>query len=415
MSRLNQVGWASFAGFLISLTVIAADSNWPGWRGPKGDGHATDENVPTEWTADSVVWKTALPGIGQSSPSIWGDRIFLTAALDGGKERVVFAVDSETGKILWQKTAWTGEPEKSHPMNGWASASCATDGKVVAAFFGKGGLHLYSVDGNPLWSKDLGVFQSDWGTAACPVIHGDLVIQNGDSDRDAFIEAFDLKTGNSLWRQKRPDHRGWSTPIVLDRNGRKEVVLNGHTGVTAYDLRDGSELWFTPNSKGRGEPTVTPAGELLYVVCGLAGDMYALRNASESSQPSTVWKSLRRGGRDLSSPIVVGKYLLVTTLNGIASCYQADTGTELWRERLPGQFSGSPIAVGNRVLYQSEAGETFVIEPGPTFKLVALNTLGAGSDEIFRAALTPFAGSMYSRSTKVLYRIGRGTSNAGKQ
>ena len=132
-----------------------------------------------------IVWKTPLPGIGQSSPIIWGDRIFLTSALDGGRERLVFCVDRASGKILWQHSAWKGEPEKSTIMNGWASASCVTDGEVVVAFFGRGGLHAYRVDGKPLWSRDLGRFEGPWGTAACPIIVDDLVIQNCDADVDA--------------------------------------------------------------------------------------------------------------------------------------------------------------------------------------------------------------------------------------
>jgi outer membrane protein assembly factor BamB len=292
-------------------------------------------------------------------------------------------------------------------MNGWASATCATDGEVVVAFFGKGGLHAYTVDGQPLWSKNLGTFESPWGTAACPVIVGELVIQNGDSDKDAFIEAFDRKSGSSIWRKKRPDNRGWSTPIVLRRGGRDELVLNGHTGVTAYKPADGSELWFSKNATGRGEPTVTLGSGLLFVVCGLQGDMYALRTGDESTQPKTVWTAPRRGGRDLPSPIVVGKYVLVSKMDGITTCYDVESGKELWRERLIGQFSSSPIAVGGLVLHQNEAGETMVIEPGPALKIVNQNKLDAGPDELFRASLTPAEGRMYSRSNKVLYCIGK--------
>lgn len=392
--------------FLMS-SFASADSNWPHWRGPKWDGHTVEKDVPTQWDPSSVLWKAELKGNGQSSPIIWGDRMFLTTALQNGKQRVVFCVSTKDGKTLWEHTAWTGDPEPSHKMNGWASATCATDGEVVVAFFGKGGLHTYSVDGKPLWSKQLGGFESPWGTAACPIIVGELVIQNGDSDKDAFIEAFDRKTGSSVWRKKRPDNRGWSTPIVLKRGGREELVLNGHTGVTAYNPADGKELWFTENSNGRGEPTVTEASGLLFVVCGLAGDMYALRPTESSIRPETIWSANRRSGRDLPSPIAVGKFLIVSSMTGIVTCYDAESGKELWRERLNGQFSSSPIAVDGLVLHQNEAGETYVIEPGPASKIVGQNTLSASSDELFRASLTPSQGRMYSRSNKVLYCIGK--------
>src|SRR5262245_45076064 len=131
----------------LSTSLLGAESNWPRWRGPQQDGHTVDTGLPTKWSASNVVWKTPLPGIGQSSPIIWGDRIFLTAELAKGQERLVYCVDRKSGKLLWQQTAWKGKPEPSHVMNGWASASCVTDGRIVAAFFGRGGLHAYTVDG----------------------------------------------------------------------------------------------------------------------------------------------------------------------------------------------------------------------------------------------------------------------------
>jgi outer membrane protein assembly factor BamB len=353
------------------------------------------------------LWKTPLKGSGQSSPVIWGDRIFLTTALENGKQRVVFCCGRKSGKVLWEHVAWTGDPEPSHKMNGWASATCATDGEVVVAFFGKGGLHGYTVDGKHLWTRDLGTFAGPWGTAACPVIFGELVIQNGDSDQDAFIEAFDRKSGKTVWRRKRPDHRGWSTPILIQRGVQSELVLNGHEGVTAYNPLDGTELWFTKNSTGRGEPTVTPGPEFLYVVCGLAGEMYAARPGEPSTQPQVAWSAPRRSGRDLPSPIVVGGYVIVCSLNGIVTCYDASSGSEVWKERLEGQFSSSPIAAGGLAYFQNEAGETSVIEPGPTFKVVSRNKLSTDSNELFRASLTPLDGRMYIRSNQFLYCVGQ--------
>ena len=149
---------------LISAWTILAHAaladNWPRFRGPEGSGHTAEKGLPVAWDEKAVVWKTALPGKGQSSPIVWGDRIFLTSAVDNGKERLVIGLDRKTGKVLWQHSAWKGTPEPSHAMNGWASATCVTDGQHVWASFGMAGLHCYTVDGKHVWSRELGKFQS---------------------------------------------------------------------------------------------------------------------------------------------------------------------------------------------------------------------------------------------------------------
>jgi len=396
---------------VLSLLAVAAsgESNWPRWRGPQQDGHSADANLPVKWNDSNVVWKTQLPGSGQSSPIIWGQRIFLTAALERGRERVVFCVDRGTGKIQWQQTAWKGEPEKIHEMNGWASASCVTDGQIVIAFFGRGGLHAYTVEGKPLWSHDLGKFESPWGTAACPVLVDDLVVQNCDADADAYLIAFDKRTGKQVWRTKRRDHRGWSTPIVIQAGARRELVLNGHEGVQAYDPATGRELWFCQSFNGRGEPTVTPAGGLLCVVNGLAGDIYSVRPGGDGDVTSThmAWHTPRNGGRDCPSPIIVGQFVIVCDRSGVATCYDVADGRIYWKGRLSSETKGSPIVAGGLVYLLNEAGTTVVIKPGPKLEIVAENALSAGKDEIFRASLTPSDGQFFARSTTVLYCIGK--------
>jgi outer membrane protein assembly factor BamB len=399
---------------LLASAASAAEANWPRWRGPQQDGHTAETNLPVKWSGQDIAWKTQLPGNGQSSPIIWGDRIFLTAALDGGRERLVLCVDRPTGKIVWQHSAWKGEPEPSHNMNGWASASCVTDGEIVVAFFGRGGLHAYEVDGKPLWSRDLGRFESPWGTAACPILVDDLIVQNCDADVDARLIALDKRTGKDVWRTDRRDFRGWSTPIVIDTGNdttkRRELVLNGHEGVQAYDPATGRELWFCQSLKGRGEPTVTPAGDLLCVINGLTGgEIYGVRPGGSGDVTAThmPWHKPRKGARDCPSPIVIGKYILACDMSGIVACYDAASGRELWRERLTGKLSGSPIAAGGLAYFLNEAGKTFVIEPGPALKVVAESELPAESGEIFRASLTPLDGQWFIRSTTTLYCVGK--------
>jgi outer membrane protein assembly factor BamB len=237
------------------------------------------------------------------------------------------------------------------------------------------------------------------------------VIQNCDAENDAFVVAVDKRTGATVWKTPRevPERGGWSTPVLIKAGGRDELVLNGAKEVTAYDPATGKPLWSCKSFVGRGEPTATLGNGLLYIVSGLRGDMYVVRPGGSGDVTKThmVWHAPRRGGRDQPSPIVIGKYVLVADMTGITTCYEGDTGKELWKERLNGKFSSSPIAAGGLAYFQDEAGVTSVIEPGPKMKLVARNELPASDDEIFRASLTPAAGQMFSRSDQMLYCIGR--------
>lgn len=402
--------------FLSLVAITQGESNWPQWRGPAGNGQSNETALPVKWDASSVVWKVPLKGNGQSSPVIWGERIFLTTALDKGKQRVVFCLDRKDGKQLWEHVAWTGTPEPSHGMNGWASATCATDGKVVIAFFGVGGMHGYTVEGKHLWSRDLGKFVSPWGTAACPVIVGDLVIQNGDSEADAFIMGLEKQTGKTVWTTKRPDRRGWSTPIIVNAKDRKELVVNGHEGVTAYDPATGKELWFCKSFNGRGEPTITPAGDVLCAVNGLSGDVYAIRPGGNGDVTGThmAWHTTRKGNRDLPSPIVHDNFVTVMDMKGVATCYDSVTGREIWKDRIGGAFSSSPIAANGVAYFQDEAGVTTVLKLGPQLEILSQNALNGAPDELFRASLTPSEGQIFSRSDRMLYCIGNRAASGSR-
>jgi outer membrane protein assembly factor BamB len=296
-------------------------------------------------------------------------------------------------------------------MNGWATPTCATDGERVVAFFGKGGLHCYSVAGKKIWSRDLGAFTGDWGASACPIIVGDNVIQNCDSTSNACILAVNKNTGNDVWKTPRPTplKGGWSTPVLVVTGNRTELVLNGEEFVIGYDPATGKELWRCKTFNGRGEPTVTPGKNLVFVINGLAGDIYAVKvgGTGTVTQSHMAWHTPRKGGRDQPAPILIGDYLLTADMTGIATCYEASTGKVLWKDRLRGQFTSSPIAAGGRAYFQNEAGETFVLEPGPAFKLSGENKVEAGSQEIFRAALTPAHGHFFARSQTHLYCIGK--------
>ncbi len=399
-----------FGVVFTCVSGLGAESNWPHWRGPSWDGHTSETELPVHWDAKAVVWKTPLKGRGQSSPVVWGERIFLTTALENGKQRVVFCLERKSGKLLWEHVAWTGAPEKVHPMNDWATATCATDGEHVVAFFGRGGLHCYRVDGKPLWSRDLGTFEGPWGTSASPVIVGGLVIQNCDAEKEAYLVGIDVRSGKTVWRTPRdvPEKGGWSTPMLVKAGSRDEIVLNGAKVVTAYDPATGEVLWSCKSFNGRGEPTATPGAGLVFMINGLAGDIYAIRpgGTGDVTKSQMAWHTPRKGGRDQPSPILVGKCLIVADMKGLATGYDPATGKVLWQERLDGTFSSSPIAAGGRAYFQNDNGVTYVLDPTTPTKVLARNTLGSASDELFRASLTPSAGQLLVRSQTNLYCIG---------
>lgn len=403
---LIAVAMCSFG--LSTLSSSHAESNWPRWRGPNQDGHSTETGFPKKWDKSSIVWKKDLPGAGQSVPIIWENRIFLTAALRRGEERIVLCLDRKSGEIIWQKSVWKGEPEASHTMNGWASPSCVTDGTHVWAFFGKGGgLFCFTLDGDLVWNKPLGSFPGPWGTAASPILVGELLIQNCDSDGEGFLLAVEKETGKEVWRTDREKIRGWSTPILIDVKGRKELVLQGHTGIRGYDPASGQEYWRTSGTKGRGTPTVTPADGLLYVVPGRGPATFAVRPGGTGDVTSShiVWSATRKG-RDLPSPIIVGKFVLVMSMKGgILSCYDSKTGKLHWQERIGGTFTASPVAYEGVVAFVSDEGPGLVVEPASEPKITECGSLGSDLEEIFRASITPSGGQLFVRSTKVLYCI----------
>lgn len=410
------------AGVMV-LTLIAAlafacpargEEPWKSWRGPHSDGHSHETNLPVNWTAADVAWKVKLKGRGQSSPIFVGDRIFLTAALDNGRERMVMCLHRDDGRVLWERTAWTGDPEPIHKMNSWASATCATDGERVYAFFGRGGgLFCYTIEGEKVWEKNLGQFESPWGTAASPLVAGNVVIQNCDSDKDAYIIGLDKRTGAEVWKTERQTIRGWSTPILLKVGDHEEVVVNGHFGPKAYDPATGKELWYCKSFIGRGEPTVTPGpGGLLYVMNGQRGDVYAIRPGGRGTVTGThmVWHTPRKTGRDLPSPIIVKNTMLAVEMNGgIVTAYDTADGHEMWRERLSGNFSASPTAWRDLAFFVAESGEVIAIDPsaGSETKIVSRSTVGAAEDEIFRSGAVPSEGQIFLRADSALYCIGR--------
>jgi outer membrane protein assembly factor BamB len=346
---------------------------------------------------------------------VWGERIFLTTSepVTGGKvARYVIALARDDGKLLWKKLAATAPGEDVHKMNTWATPTCATDGEVVVAYFGPGGLHGFDVDGNRLWAREKLVEPvGEWGFAGSPILDGNLAIQNCDAEGDSFLLAVNKKTGDKVWRTPRraTPKGGWSTPLLIDTGKRRELILNGEYGVDAYDPATGKSLWFCQGFNGRGEPMPAYTHGLLVTVNGKTpGDVYAVRPGGNGDVTKThmAWHTPRTGNRDVPSPVAVGDYVFAVSMTGIASLYHATTGKELWRERLGGNYSGTPFVADGLIYLLAEEGSTLVIRPGEKLDVVAKNSLASDVDEIFRASPTPSRGQILLRSQSTLYCVG---------
>ncbi len=401
------------AGTLIANNSHAED-NWPQFRGPDGLGHSVAEDVPSQWHADSVIWKVALKGSGQSSPINWGDKLFLTGASTDGSERYVFCLNRKDGSTIWEKTIKSPITETPHSMNSFATPSCATDGAHVVAFFGPAGVHCFDLDGKEIWSRQVGDFPGPWGVAASPIIVGGKVIQNLDAEGPSSLIALDIDTGEPVWQTKREDkpRGGWSTPVhITTADGKNEIVLNGEFGIRGYDPESGKELWFCRGFNGRGSPSPDFDGKKLYVINGKPGDTYTVTpgGIGDVTESHMNWHAARRKGRDLPAPAVVGDYVVTANMDGIGTCYDSATGEMLWFDRLGEGVSlaGAPLVANGLVYFQAvNGGDVLVIRPGKTFELVARNSIGAKPDEIFRATLAPVQGQLFARSESILYCIG---------
>jgi outer membrane protein assembly factor BamB len=407
---------------LIACTFLAAQSrgaepgsdasNWSRYRGPEGTGVSHEANLPVKFGANEIQWQTDLPVIGHSSPVVWGERIFLTGATQKGDsvQRHVICLARDSGKVLWNQVAAVGAGESLHKMNSWATPSCATDGQRVVAFFGAGGLHCFNNDGEPVWSRDFGSFPGGWGVGASPIFVDDTVVQNCDAEGESFLVAVDKRSGKDVWRTPRESKPkgGWSTPIVIDVDGHRELVLNGEFGVDAYDPRSGKPLWHCSGFNGRGTPAPAWGHGLLYVVNGKSGDVYTVKPGGKENVTDShmAWHTPRKGGRDLPSPVLVDECLVVINMGGIVTGYEAHEGEELWKERLGGTYSSSPVAAAGLVYALAENGEVNVIRPGNKFELVARNRLGESNDEVFRSSIAISDGQLLIRSDRRLYCVG---------
>ena len=398
-----------FLSPVLFITQLLGAENWTSFRGPTGMG-VTEQTIPTSWNTGSISWKKNIPGEGQSSVVEAGKKIFLTASENSGNKRSLLCFSKDKGKLLWKKSIHYKGEESSHRMNGWCTPTPATEEDRIVAFFGPAGMHCFDTDGKKIWELQLGDFPGSWGAAASPIIINGIVYQNCDSMGPSRLIAVSLETGKIMWDTPRVEkpRGGWSTPICIRVNDNKQLVVNGEYGVRGYDLSNGNELWFCKGFNGRGSPVPFFGNGLLYVVNGKPGDLYAVspKGSGDVTNSHLKWHAKRNGGRDLPSPAMLKDLVLVTSMSGIITCYDAKSGKTHWIDRLKGAFSGSPIVSDNYYYIQSESGTTYVIKPNKDgLKVISENQLSSNLEEIFRATLSPIEGKIYTRSNSQLYCI----------
>jgi len=406
---------------MIEAEGIAA-TYWPRWRGPSGQGLVPDGPYPNRWSAkENVAWRTPVPGRGNSSPIVWGDRIFLTTAYDGGQRLSIVAFRRSDGKQLFETFVPQRDIEFGHPKNGFASATPTTDGRRVYASFGSNGLLAIDLDGRIVWHRDIGRLSNYHGSAGSPALYKDRLFiyqdHGGSGAGGSFVAAFDTATGKPLWRTPRDASVGWGTPVVITANGRDELVVSSQRRVQAYDPASGRELWSVVGNTYEVIPTPVVGQGLVFCASGRAGPTMAIRpGGSGDVTASHVAWSVSRGSPFVPSPLLLGDVLyLVNDMQSIVTAYEAKSGTVLFQGRLGSEqregFSASPVAVNGEVFFTNDDGETFVLKAGRTFALSHVNQLG----EPVLASPALVEGRWYFRTASSLLAIGRPSAAAARQ
>jgi outer membrane protein assembly factor BamB len=397
---------------VLLLTTVAPAEEWPGWRGPRGDGTSEETAIPLRWSkTDYIAWKASIPGVGHSSPVVWGDRVFLTSCLENDQQRVLLCLDRRDGKVLWQRVVVTSKLERKHKLNSFASSTPATDGKHVwVSFLDDPNMIVacYDVGGNEVWRTSPGEFHSVHGFCSPPILYKDLLIVNGDQDAKAYLVALEQATGKERWRTDRPNRtRSYCPPLLIDAAGRKQMVLSGSKCVASYDPDTGEQIWLINGPTEQFVASLVFLDGLLFLTAGFPEHhIMAIRpdGSGDVTKTHIVWRDTKNCSY-VPSPIAHDRYFFVVSDEGIASCLEAQTGKRLWSQRLGKHHSASPVSAEGRLYFLDDAGEMFVLKAGPTFEVVSRNEL----DEECYASPAISHGQIFVRTLNNLYCIGQPT------
>ena len=428
----------------FSLSLSAGPNDWPQFRGAQAAGVAEGHALPMDFdlaSGEGVKWSTAVPGLGLSSPVIWGDKLFVTTAVsasdDGSLKTGLYgdiasvedesehvwkalAYDKNTGELLWERELHRGVPKvKRHTKSSHASATAATDGERLVVLLGSEGLHCLDLDGAVVWSKDLGTLdagyfrapEAQWEFGSSPAIHDGKVVVLADIQKDGFLAVLRLEDGEELWRVERKDVPTWGAPLVVTTGERTQIVVNGWRHAGGYDFETGEELW---RVNGGGDiPVPTPIyGDGRFYLTNAHGRMspvYAVpaeRRGStelgEGDEAGLAWIA-RRKGAYMATPLLMDGLLYVTRWNGVLVCLDAKSGAVVYEERLPpGAYTASPVGGDGKVYLASEEGEVTVVRAGREFEVLHATR----GEEAILASPAISEGVVFFRTGKGLVAVG---------
>lgn len=402
---------------MCCLTVCTDAADWPQFRGPGGQGHSDARNLPLTWSeTENITWKVPIAGLGWSSPSIQGDQIWLTTAIDEGKSLHAIALNRATGSMLHDIEVFTLEnPGSVHSKNSHASPTPLIEGDRVYVHFGAHGTACLKTDGTIVWKTQELKHDHRHGPGGSPEIFEDLLILNCDGSDIQFVVALDKATGEIRWKKKRehigPDRlsgksnvpMAYTTPLLVDVNGTTQLLSTGADSIVSYNPRTGDEYWwFRFDGYSNVLRPVVGKG-LVFISSGYdRPEFYAVRidGAGDVTESHLAW-NMKKASPLNPSPLIVGDELYLVSDNGIATCLDAVTGEQHWQERLNGNFSASPTFADGRIYLLDEEGTTTVIAPGSKFELLATNKLEG------RTLATPAMvdNTIFLRTDTHLYRI----------
>lgn len=413
-------------GISLLLALCAANpshGNWPAWRGGGGSGVAATTNLPLVWSAtNNVRWKVPLPEPGNSTPIIWGDRVFLTQPQDKGARRTVICLDFKSGKQLWQNGISYAEKEESHNANPQCSASPVTDGERVIAWFGSAGVVCYDFRGKELWRRPLGKQIHEWGYASSPVLHEDLCILNFGPGPNTALVALDKRSGKTVWEVKvlenfpkeRTDgfagqHPGivgsWSTPLLVKGGGRPELVMTFPGQIRAFDPATGNDLWFCEGINPLLYTSPICENDTIVAMGGFLGTTMAVKAGGKGNRTGDrLWQSVRTKNR-LGSGVIHQGHVYILNTPGVAECIDLKTGKVIWEERLagptgPAESWSSMLLAGDKIYIPNQSGDTIILRASPKFEVLGANSIGR---ELTNASLAASRGAVLLRTHKNLW------------